>query len=138
MPGNGTREEKRAVSQDPFGEVIFTYTREQAIEDGVLVDVTELAKEAGFRYPTCVTRAVWDRYVEVPDCVSGQDETGRLWDILWMARFGIQKNRSGSEVLFKLYVANEPGPAKPVTLKAVCGPGDSAEPVITITLPEED
>lgn len=121
-----------------FGEVIFTYTREQAIEDGVLVDVTELAKEAGFRYPTCVTRAVWDRYVEVPDCVSGQDETGRLWDILWMARFGIQKNRSGSEVLFKLYVANEPGPAKPVTLKAVCGPGDSAEPVITITLPEED
>jgi hypothetical protein len=25
-----------------------------------------------------------------------------------------------------------------VTLKAICGPGDTAEPVITIMLPEED
>lgn len=31
-----------------FGEVISTYTREQALEDGVLIDVTEQAKEAGF------------------------------------------------------------------------------------------
>ena len=33
---------------DIFGEVIFAYTRRQAIEDGVLVDVTKEAKEAGY------------------------------------------------------------------------------------------
>src|SRR4051812_27741843 len=40
-----------------FGEVIFAYTRKQAIEDGVLVDVTETAKEAGFKIPVALTRA---------------------------------------------------------------------------------
>jgi hypothetical protein len=35
-------------SQD---DVISVYTRQDAINDGVLVDVTETAKEMGFRYP---------------------------------------------------------------------------------------
>ncbi len=30
------------------------------------------------------------------------------------------------------------GAGKTSTLKAICGPGDTAEPVITILLPEED
>jgi len=33
--------------EDTFGPVIFSYSRAQAIEDGVLVDVTETAKEGG-------------------------------------------------------------------------------------------
>lgn len=32
-----------------FGEVISTYSRTQAIEDGVLVDAGPMAQEAGFR-----------------------------------------------------------------------------------------
>jgi hypothetical protein len=134
----GTREGQREGSQSLFGEVISAYTREQAIADGVLIDVSETAKEAGIRYPTCLTRAVWNRYVEVPDNLPGQDREGRLWDILWMCRWGISRSKDSSELLFELHVANEPGPAKPVTLKAICGPGDKAEPVITICLPEED
>ena len=31
-----------------FGNIISTYTRAQAIEDGVLIDVSPIAKEAGF------------------------------------------------------------------------------------------
>ena len=31
--------------------VIFAYTRKQAIEDGVLVDLTEIAKQVGFVIP---------------------------------------------------------------------------------------
>ena len=49
-----------------FGEPISIYTRAQAIEDGVLVDVSESAREAGFKFPVAVTRTVWDCYV-VPD-----------------------------------------------------------------------
>lgn len=120
--------------------VVSTYLRKQAIEDGVLVDVTDTAKEAGFVYPVALTRAVWERYVKVPDAVSfSQDEAGRLWDILWMLRAQIARGNGGRELRFELVVQNEPGKAKPVTLKAVCGPGDNAaEPVITVMLPEED
>jgi type I site-specific restriction endonuclease len=36
-----------------FGEVISTYTRSQAIEDGVLIDASVMAQEVGFtRYIT--------------------------------------------------------------------------------------
>jgi hypothetical protein len=31
-------------------KVISTYTRAQALEDGVLVDVSEMAKEAGIKF----------------------------------------------------------------------------------------
>jgi hypothetical protein len=118
-----------------FGEVIFSYSRAQAIADGVLVDISETAKEAGFRIPVALTRATWAEYVEVPDGVVGQDIAGRLWDILWMARNAIGRSKGdGPELLFQLHVRNDNRERTPplVTLKAVCGP------VMTIMRPEED
>lgn len=131
-------QQQRVVSESLFGEVISAYTRQQAIDDGVLVNVSKMAEEAGFRHPTCLTRAAWDRYVEVPETAVGQDKSGRLWDIVTMLRYGIAKGENGSELLFKLYVADKPGFPELVTLKAICGPGDRGEPVITIMLPDED
>ncbi|MCA9028780.1 MAG: hypothetical protein KDA86_26490 [Planctomycetaceae bacterium] len=118
--------------------VIFSYTREQALSDGVLVDVTDLAREAGFRHPTALTSTAWSRYVQVPDGVTCQDETGRLWDILWMLAIKSRQLGMECETLFQLHVRNKESRMDLVTLKAVCGPGDQGEPVITIMLPEED
>ncbi len=128
-----------AEAEDPvFGPVIFAYTRAQAIADGVLVDVTEMAREAGLKHPTAVTAAVWADYVTVPEGVEAQDEQGRLWDILMMLRFAIQGGGEGSELLYEVLVRNDNTSPQPVKLKAICGPGDSAEPVLTIMLPHED
>ena len=70
-----------------FGPAISTYTRAQAIEDGILVDVSDTAREAGFNIPVALTRTVWERLVALPEGYRGfQDERGRLWDVLWMAR----------------------------------------------------
>jgi hypothetical protein len=125
--------------QEIFGDVIDRYTRAQAIEDGVLVDVSPVAREAGIKFPVALTRAVWSQYVEVPPGVTCQDEKGRLWDILWMLRANLK--RGGSVLLYRLRVRNDnrySRPAPLVTLKALCGPGDDLEPVITIMLPNED
>jgi hypothetical protein len=120
-------------------EVIHTYTRAQALSDGVLIDVTETAREAGIVFPTALTAAVWAEYVRVPDGVDGQDESGRLWDVLWMFRHGARLTEyDGPEFLFELYVRNDNRKAELVTLKGWCGPGDELEPVITIMLPGED
>ena len=122
-------------------EVISSYTRAQALEDGVLVDVSEMAKEAGIKFPVALTRAVWVNYVEVPEGVVAQDESGRLWDILWMLRCQIRRSQ-GDTLYFQLYVRNHNRERLTrrdlVTLKAICGPGDDAEPVVTIMLPDED
>ena len=122
-------------------EVISSYTRAQALEDGVLVDVSETAREAGIKFPVALTRAVWANYVEVSEGVVAQDESGRLWDILWMLRCQISRSQ-GDTLHFQLYVRNHNREQLTrrdlVTLKAICGPGDDAEPVITIMLPDED
>ena len=121
--------------------IIFTYTRAQAIADGVLVDVSELAKEAGFRFPVAVTAGVWAECVAVPEGLTGQDEKGRLWDILMMLRFAIARYKGDTERLdFALHVRNDEREGDPplVQLYALCGPGDDPQPVITVMLPTED
>jgi hypothetical protein len=123
---------------DPFfGPVIVAYTRADALRDGVLVDVTETAREMGYRVPVAVTRAVWVGVVE-PDETPGQSVEGRLWDVLWMLHYAIKtRPRAGSLVRYQLY-ATIGGFSRLVTLKAVIGPGDEGEPVITIMEPDED
>jgi hypothetical protein len=129
---------------DPiFAEVIYSYTRAQALADGVLVNVSDMAREAGFRVPVALTRVVWE------DCVAWtaedsrrqihQDESGRLWDVLWMARLAGRSERS--RVLFQVYRVPRGGRARQprlATLEMVIGPGDNGQPVVTIMRPGED
>ena len=118
--------------------VIHAYTREEAISDGVLVDVSEMASEAGFRYPVAVTRWVYEECVAVPPGTVGQDELGRLWDLLVVLSVGCRTGSLSDETLFSLRVRNDDREAKDRTLKAVCHPGDTGEPVITVMFPSED
>ena len=121
--------------------IIYAYTRKQAVEDGEQVDVSTTAAEAGIRFQVFLTRSVFDAYVTVPPNVSGQDEAGRLWDIVWMLRFAIRKASQGQARLpFALYVRNDNRAPRLVKLVATCGPldMDKPEPAITIMMPDED
>lgn len=127
--------------EDIFGPAIASYSRAQAIEDGVLVDVSTLARECGFKFPVAMTRAAWSECVEIPKGVTCQDETGRLWDVLNMLRVAIKRSTGGDRVDFELVVRNHNGRMSGrdlVKLYSICGPGDSGEPAITIMQPNED
>jgi hypothetical protein len=119
--------------------VIHSYTRKQAIEDGVLVDVSETAREAGINFPVAVTSAVWGLYVVPSEKLEswGQSVSGRLWDLLWMFRMKALKTNS-SLLYYICLFQNENQKIDEVKFKALCGPGDNHEPVITIMLPDED
>jgi len=128
-------------NDSPFGEIIYSYTRAQAVADGVQVEVTKTAHEAGIRFPVFLTRTVYDAYVTVPPDISGQDEAGRLWDIVWMTRFAILRARPGVDrIPAALYVRNDNQRAKLVKLIAQCGPLDidDPQPAITVMMPDED
>ena len=126
-------------------ELIYAYSRKQAIEDGSLVDVSEVAREAGFKYPVALTHAVYEAYISWSDSDSDkkgmhQDESGRLWDVVCMAMFKARRSPS-SEFLYDVFCVPKEGKRvtpQRKTLKAVCGPGDTLDPVITIMLPGED
>jgi hypothetical protein len=125
----------------PFGPVIYAYCRAQAVADGMQIEVTKTAQEAGIRFPVFLTRAVYEAYVAVPPGVAGQDEAGRLWDILWMTRMAILRARPGCDRLpVTLYVRNNDRAPKLVKLITACGPLDidDPQPAITVMLPEED
>ncbi|MCB9852797.1 MAG: hypothetical protein H6819_06855 [Phycisphaerales bacterium] len=132
-------------STNPFDDapVIFRYTRAQAIEDGVLVDLTAWAGETGFRIPVACTASVWHRYIVPPEGTAslGQSERGRAHDLLWMLFLCIRGMRNGPDkdwLQFKVVFLQAPRRHETVTLKAHCGPGDQAEPVLTIMGVDED
>ena len=150
-------------------EVISSYSRAQAIEDGVLVDVSALAREAGLKYDVAVSSGVfavlapWAWANGSQDDVSepaegqplyglGQSFNGRAWDLLTVLLYEIRRGQGGDRVDFApLFLLHKRpgfehippprdgwGPA-PIKMYAVCGPGDNAEPVITVMLfPGED
>lgn len=137
------------ANQSLFDEadVIHSYTRAQAVEDGMLVDVAEVAREAGFRFPVAMTAAVWGDCVEWSDEDSKrqthQDEAGRLWDVLWMGMCAARSaaSRNISQISFSLYRVPRGGRGvrpRLTQLKLTVGPGDDGEPVITVLLPNED
>jgi len=136
----------QATEHPFFGEVVSVYTRAQALADGVLIDVSEMAGEAGFRWPVAITAAAWEDCVAWSDTDNDrqvyQDQSGRLWDVLFMAAYAARtKANTDSQLLFELYRVPRDGrssAAELTTLKLVVGPGDDAEPVMTVLLTEED
>jgi hypothetical protein len=83
-------------------QIISRYTRAQAVEDGVLVDVTEQARETGLLLPTVITDHVHHVLEDIPKESLGQDYRGRLHDVLWMAYLKLRgfKSRGIKEPIF--------------------------------------
>ncbi|NQU22275.1 MAG: hypothetical protein HQ567_13415 [Candidatus Nealsonbacteria bacterium] len=113
-----------------------------AIEDGVLVDATigDLAEVSGqhYKHPMAMTNAVFalmQRAVNSPRWCN--DFKGVWHDILHMSKMGVVRRLDATAHLFRVLVTGT-GRRKWHTLKIVCHPGDNAEPVITVMLPEED
>ena len=139
-----TTTQTTAAAAEPLfteADVVHVNTRAQAIADGVLVDVTDTAKEAGFAYPVALTRAVWTECVEWTQDDARrkprfhQDEAGRLWDVLFVGAFRLKLLRAAlrlGEATAEAYVhglrtkLHEPEPVDPVVfyrLKVVPRPG---------------
>jgi hypothetical protein len=109
------------MSDSIFGDVICSYSRAQAIEDEVLFDITDEAKEAGFKIPTAMTAGVYDA---VGDDEGAEGVKGMLTELFCAVRYA--KN---DRVNFTF---------KGAEMYAVIGPGDTRAPVLTIMLIGED
>ena len=124
-----------AMASEIFGELIYSYSRADAIRDGVLLDVSERARRAGIRYPTACTHGVW----ALIDCVT-PSETDTLSGIVADARLAAVLTamlaairRGGSRGTDRVEFV-----ALGAALWAHCGPGDTGSPVITIMREGED
>jgi len=127
--------------EDLFGPVIHAYTRQQALEDGVLVDAMqgELAavSRQHYKWPIAMTASLWgliQRAVNSPKYVN--DLPGVWHDILWMSRVG-GAEVSPTERRFTVIITGA-GRRRNWPLKIVSGPDDEGQPCLTVMLAGED
>ena len=140
-----------------FGELNSIYTRQQAIKDGILVDVSQWAgcgPEAmlgGFTVPVAITRALWgvidlDDTDGRPDAESarwqalarqrGESTRGRAHDVLWMLRVAVERHPQQDRLRYPVLMTVEGKGGrlvrKRLTVEAVLD-GDG----VTIGFPED-
>ncbi len=121
--------------------VIYSYTREQAIEDGVLVDLTKEAQEAGFKIPVAMSAGLYHEYVKPSEALEaeGQSFQGRLHDVFMMLRFSAGNRWNGSRVEFEVLFQVGEGPSfKKVGCVAAVEGDSNGNPCLTIFRPEDD
>jgi hypothetical protein len=107
---------------DMWGEPISVYTRQQAVEDGVLVDVSAWASSGpegmlgGFTVPVAITRALWDviDLDSAPDVrwtrlarQHGESTRGRAHDVLWMLRGAVQRHAQTDSLRYSVLMTVE-------------------------------
>ena len=120
-------------------EIIYTYSRAQALEDGELVDFSEWASaksgfSGGFKIPVAVTSSLFETIKNIPEG-SGQDIRGRAHDVLFMASLAAKRS-TDSRLAFRV-IMTEGNRDKVLELIMDIGPGDEGEPVVTIGFPED-
>ncbi|MFC4014679.1 DUF6573 family protein [Nonomuraea purpurea] len=121
-------------------------TRADRIASGDLVEVpADLSREASLRFPVALTRAAWEDCVAWTDADNRrkgtvQDETGRLWDVLWMTRSalgGMPRGHRRTPVFLRRTPRDRRiRKAHPATLHAAVST-ENGQQVITISHPSE-
>lgn len=139
-PNNGAPGQPGVPPPEP---VIYIYSRKEAVEDGQQIAVpADMSRQAGIAFPVYLTRAAWCRVVEVTqNDGQGQDEIGRMWDVLNVLRWSIVASKQSTDTLhFWVAVQRRRRKQDHVRLRAEVGPldYDQPEPAITIMLSEED
>lgn len=109
--------------------------RQDAIDDGDLIEITRMGRDMGITFPLAVSARAAQSMVPFPN-IPQETVTENLWDTLHAFR---DKARTTTEEEFEFQVSlYQNGLVPTLTFKAAVSPGDDGEPVITIMLPDED
>lgn len=131
-----------ASLEELFGKVIFAYTREMAINDGVLVDVTSVARTWGYNFHVAMTDTLF-RTITGADSLQSTDDPAkdrhalkRLNQVLCMVAGRILAMKDRTQDRLDFTCATHDGGR--TEAYALCHPGDHGEPCITFMLVGED
>lgn len=126
--------------REMYGNYVSEYSRERAIEDGFIIDVTEQAKKNKFYVPVALTQQAFHDCVYVLKTDEKKLQTSedkRVTRLLQVLRFTLRScnNSKKSSVNFTFTyqtVRNGDVITQSTDLEAFIFPGDDGEPVITV------
>jgi hypothetical protein len=124
---------------DFFGDEIFRYTRQDAIRDGYLLDISTAARaRADLKLPSAITLGLWEALARGEKFNPHHPAVMDLCDGVAFAAAGLTSSewfdREDGGTLFFTFKSC----GRKLSAKFVLGPGDDAMPVVTIMLPGED
>ena len=120
------------------GDLDYCESHEEAIADGLLIDVSKMARELGIYLPVVVSQNVWYICIDADPWEPKQAEEMRLRFILNAMRSATRTLKDGVTVSFSVWLCR--GSDEPVLLELkACGNlDDHGGPVISIIFPGKD
>ena len=134
----GTSEDKQESGADSSpGQPIID--RQQAIQAGMLIDVTADAQKLGLTFPVTITRPLWDVGIAPIPTMTEEDKSERVRDVLMAFRLRLAGQTTLSPLIdFPAMLAMPPGAVpQPVPLFALIQPDDQNRAMATLLLPNE-
>lgn len=129
-----TPEVKSQVSAGQVSE-----NRQQAIQAGILIDVTADAKKLGLTFPVTITKPLWEVGIAPLATMSEEDKSARVRDVLMAFRLRLAGQTTLSPLIdFPAMLAMPPGAVpQPVPLFALIQPDEENRAMATLLLPNE-
>ena len=117
----------------------LTANRQQAIQAGLLIDVSTVAQKLGLTFPVTVTKPLWEIGIAPSESISDEEKSQRLRDVLMAFRLRIASQTTLSPLIdFPAMLALPPGEVpQPVPLFALIQPDEQNRAVATLLLPNE-
>src|SRR5574341_6861 len=111
----------------------------QAIEAGVLIDVTPTAQQLGISFPMTITKPLWEAGIAVHQTLTGEDTARRLRDVLMAFRLRLSSLVTVAPLIdFPALLAFPPSTIpQPIPLFALIQPNKEHQATVTLLLPNE-
>ena len=121
----------------------YTGSRAQAIAEGTIIDVSDLGRQVGFKWPVAMTKAVWEDSVAWSDEDNEQqvpqNQKSRLFSVVGAcADYVRTRGPKADRMRFRINRIPRDGESRGAQqrlLQVVAHPGDDGEPVLTIRIP---
>jgi hypothetical protein len=113
--------------------------RQQAIQNGFLIDVSTDAQKLGLTFPVTVTKPLWEIGIAPSDSITDEEKAQRLRDVLMAFRLRIASQTTLSPLIdFPAMLSMPPGEVpQPVPLFALIQPDEQNRAMATLLLPNE-
>jgi hypothetical protein len=113
--------------------------REEAIEAGILVDVSPIAERVGLRLSVGISKPLWELGITASNQLDDDECRGRVRDVLMALRLHVEQAEiTAPWIKFSALLALPPDSQPQIcTLVAIAHKDSSAPYALTVMLPEE-